>query len=943
MLGPIEARNQGREVSVGGPKQRALLAILLLSRNERVSRDRLIDDLWGERPPPSAQHTLDDYVSRLRKALGPDRIVRRAGGYVLRVESEEVDLDRFERLATEGRAQLANGQPERAAATLADALGLWCGPPLADLLDTPFASREAARLEEQRLAVLEDRLEAELACGGGSHLVAELEALVSQHPLRERLVGDLMLALYRAGRQTSALEVYASARRRFAGELGIEPAPQLAQLQRQILSHDATLSPHRRLHAPTKRRSRRRWSLGAVALVVAAAAAATIIAVLAKTSASTLPSASSARLLRVAAASGRLESAPRLRAVAASAAFGAGSLWVADTAHDALLRLDPDTGATTDRIPLNTQPGDVVTTPTSVWVASATAPTVTRVDTATDNIMQVVRLSSAPSALAFAEQSLWIGDREDRALLRVDPMSGNVVQTISIGTQPAAIAAQGQRLWVAGYDSGTVIAVDSRSRRTITRIHVGQGPTALAVTRGSLWVANRLDGTASRIDPAGYRVLETVPTGSAPIAIAAVGTSIWVANEYARTVTRLNGDSGAITATIRTGGEPTALAVDSQGSKPRLFIATRPASQTSGGTLVLRSSRRFLSIDPQIENEVPPAEFLGLVNDGLIAYDHAAGQQGSQLVPDLALAIPTATEGGRTFTFTLRPNIRYATGSLVQAADFARGARRLFQVRSPVANFFDRIEGASSCEGPSARCRLAGVVADNRTRTVTFRLRAPDPDFLFKLALGFVIPVPAGTPMHDIGAHPIPGTGPYRFSTIAPDRIVLARNVRFHEWSHAAQPTGNPDRIEWRFGASANEEAQAVLHGRADWSGDLPTNVERLAREYPLQIHSNSFPTVFFVQINTHDPPFTSISARRALNYVVNRATVARMYGGAIANTPTCQLIPPGLPGYGRYCPYTIEPRDNGRWLAPHFRKARALAARSRTGATVTIWDITDT
>jgi peptide/nickel transport system substrate-binding protein len=149
---------------------------------------------------------------------------------------------------------------------------------------------------------------------------------------------------------------------------------------------------------------------------------------------------------------------------------------------------------------------------------------------------------------------------------------------------------------------------------------------------------------------------------------------------------------------------------------------------------------------------------------------------------------------------------------------------------------------------------------------------------------------------------PIPGTGPYRFSKIEARRILLARNPRFLEWSHAAQPNGNSDRIEWRFGASPNNEAQAVLHGQADWAGDLPTNLNALARNHPLQIHSNTFPTVFFVQLNTHDPPFTSVRVRRALNYAVDRATVARMYG-ALANTPTCQMIPPGLPGYHRYCP----------------------------------------
>src|SRR5436190_19305390 len=175
ILGPVEASRAGQPIALGGPKQRALLAIFLLRANQVVSRDRLIDGLWGERPPPGAGQTLDSYVSRLRKALEPDRLMRRSSGYALRVEPGELDLDRFELL-------LASGD-------LGAALALWRGPALADLLFEPFAAAEAERLEERRLAVTEDWLERQLAAGGGADLVAELEQLVSEHPLRERLLG----------------------------------------------------------------------------------------------------------------------------------------------------------------------------------------------------------------------------------------------------------------------------------------------------------------------------------------------------------------------------------------------------------------------------------------------------------------------------------------------------------------------------------------------------------------------------------------------------------------------------------------------------------------------------------------------------------------------------------------------------------------------------------
>ncbi len=243
MLGPITARTDGRELALGGPKQRGLLAILLLHANEVVSRDRLIDGLWGEQPPPTAAHTLDNYISRLRKLLGEGRISRRAPGYVLHVEADECDLDRFERLFALGRDELARGNAVDAEQTLRAALALWRGPALADVLYEPFASEHAERLEERRLMAHEERIDADLALGGGIELVPELEKIVGEHPLRERPLALLMLALYRAGRQAEALAAYQAGRRRLADELGLEPSPMLSALQKQILDHDPALTP----------------------------------------------------------------------------------------------------------------------------------------------------------------------------------------------------------------------------------------------------------------------------------------------------------------------------------------------------------------------------------------------------------------------------------------------------------------------------------------------------------------------------------------------------------------------------------------------------------------------------------------------------------------------------------------------------------------------------
>ena len=236
-------RAQGRSLAVAGGRQRALLALLLLRAGEPVSRDRLIADLWGERPPAGAVKTVQAVVSRLRRALGGEasRLVTGAAGYRLRVEPDELDLARFEGLCEDGRRALAAGRPGRAAARLRAALEEWRGPALADVAFEPFAPPEVARLEELRAAAVEDRVEADLALGRGGELVAELEVLVAGEPLRERLHGQLMLALYRAGRQGEALDVYRDAVRTLDAELGLHPGPELDRLQKAILAQDPTL------------------------------------------------------------------------------------------------------------------------------------------------------------------------------------------------------------------------------------------------------------------------------------------------------------------------------------------------------------------------------------------------------------------------------------------------------------------------------------------------------------------------------------------------------------------------------------------------------------------------------------------------------------------------------------------------------------------------------
>jgi DNA-binding SARP family transcriptional activator len=243
ILGPFQLEEGGRRITIGGLRQRAVLASLVLHANEVVPSEQLLVDLWGEDSPPSAANALQAAISRVRRALPPGRLITKAPGYSLRIVPEELDVSQFEQLVSEGREALAAGIAVQAARTLRQALSLWQGPALADFRYEPFAQAEIARLEELRLTCLEERIEADLALGSASILIAELRQLVSEHPVRERFRGQLMLALYRDGRQTEALEVYREFRSVLQEELGLDTTPLLRKLEAAILHHDPLLSP----------------------------------------------------------------------------------------------------------------------------------------------------------------------------------------------------------------------------------------------------------------------------------------------------------------------------------------------------------------------------------------------------------------------------------------------------------------------------------------------------------------------------------------------------------------------------------------------------------------------------------------------------------------------------------------------------------------------------
>ncbi|MGZ4316190.1 MAG: AfsR/SARP family transcriptional regulator, partial [Gaiellaceae bacterium] len=238
ILGPLEIVDETGPLLLGGLKQRAVLALLLIEAPKAVSTDRLIDALWAEQPPRTAATSLQNFISQLRKTLGADMLVTKPPGYALAIRPDQVDLTRFRHLVETARATT---DPVRRATMMREALDLWRGAPLADFEFEPFAQSEIARLKEERLGVVEERIDADLEAGRHAEIVGEVEALVDRHPTRERLRSHLMLALYRSGRQAEALGAYQDARRTLVDQLGIEPGRDLQQLHGEILRQDAGL------------------------------------------------------------------------------------------------------------------------------------------------------------------------------------------------------------------------------------------------------------------------------------------------------------------------------------------------------------------------------------------------------------------------------------------------------------------------------------------------------------------------------------------------------------------------------------------------------------------------------------------------------------------------------------------------------------------------------
>ena len=949
ILGPLEVSADGRVIEIGGPKLRALLLILLLRANEAVSRDVLVHELWGEQPPDGAQHTLDVYISRLRKALdaaanGPV-VVTLAGAYSLRLADGRLDVNVFEHLIEEGKGALAGKAPDQAAVKFRAALSLWRGPALADLANGPGPRADATRLEELRLGAIEDRIEADLALGRHKDVVGELQALVAVHPLRERLHGQLMIALYRDGRQAEALEAYQAARRTLVEELGLEPSPALQRLERAILQQDASLDlpgqapgagPVTGTGQPRLMGSGRKIRALAITGALAVASALLVAAtthgpgqLAAGPNTVGMIDGGQARLTAVVSGVGRPD----------GVASGAGAIWITDSADNMLLRVDP-AGQVIDRIPVGHGPAGVAVADGEVWVANELDGNVSEVNPGSGTQVAVIPAGIGPDAIASGYGSVWVANVTSDTVSRINAATGDVVSTISLDSSPVDIAVGGGAVWATSQDTGELVRIDPGDDRITRAIAIGQSPDGLAVGAGSVWVADT-GGTVSRFDPRTGEV-RTIKVGGVPAGVAFADGAVWVTSTIGGSISRIDPQTG-VAQLIPVGNEPTDIAA--AGNNLWATVLPSPTSHR-GGTLTVIEQL------PADEGSQPPTDpavayyswawqMLSLTNDGLVGYRRVAGLAGDELVPDLAAALPRPTGGGKTYTFHLRADIRYSSGTLVKPEDFRRAIERVFDIRQVNSSFYTGIAGASQCERGPEPCNLAqGIVANDAAHTVTFHLTAPDPDFLYKLAFSWAYAVPSDTPDHLISAAQLPATGPYMTQSLVPGHTwTLVRNPRFREWSSQAQPGGYPDRIILRLDVEPGQAVADVEDGRADvLLSPPPDSIGQLATHYTSQLHSGPLAATIALTLNTRDAPFDKVAARQAVNDAIDRNTVLALNGGPLDVQATCQILPPTMPGYRAYCPYTIQPGPGGVWTAPDLALAQRLVQASGTlGDKVTV------
>ena len=897
ILGPLEVLDGGRQIPLGGAKPRSLLALLLLARGRPVSTERLIGDIWDGRRPDTAHKIVQLHVSSLRKVLGEERISTVERGYVLHLEQGELDVERFEQLADAA----SGARPDEALKQLRAAFELVRGEPLDDLRLESWVGPEVAQLEELVLSATEARIEAELALGRHRVVVRELERLVAAHPDREDLLRALMLALYRCGRQTEALDAYRRASSRLRAELGLEPSPRLRQLERAILEHDPSLDlaePIGALPGAGASRRRPRWRLLVVAAALVAAAA--IAAVLIRSggdderSFASLPPGltildmSSGRVV----ATFPLEDFPFPGLGARHGRFLIASVGITE--------IDPATGRKLRRInsPLD-EFNHALALGRDMWFTGRRD--LVRVDLELGREVERYRLvdreyPSGLVGLAAGAGSLWVASKEAGEVLRVNPANGHVQARIPMKS-PWWLAYASGAVWAVS-DQGGLRRIDASTNSVTAVAPVPKPLSWVAAGGGFAWTANETKGTVFKVDQTG-EIVATYRTGDGARSVSFANGVLWVANSDAGTLSAIDAASGAVR-TYRF-GHPVGDAV-AVGRYILLYIGEGLTAEDRISALEGRVAKLVIPIftldptDPAAASEPVALEIERATTGGLLARVVGAG-----LRPELAASMPTVSPDRRTYTFRVRGRLRFSPPSNARITADVIGdsveralSPKLGSVR-PGARFLRDLVGVPAYER-GTREHISGIRV--RGDTISFTLTSPSPDFLERISLPFFSPVPPGTPTITGGVSAeaaLPSPGPYYIAgRVNGEWAILKRNPNYR----GPRP-GPLDALALREGLDPEQAVSRVQRGEFDGlllDDALLQPGGAVARRFggeqpPDTVTYRAFPTrtVHYLALNAGAGPLRDAALRQALAAAIDRRPLAVVQDA----TPTDGLLPP--------------------------------------------------
>ena len=883
LLGPLEVVDGERQVALGGAKQRSVLALLLLARGRPVPTDVLIEEIWNGDAPETARKSVQGYVSALREALGDERIQTLERGYALRVDPREVDADRLEAVV---RAA-AETEPAGALERLRNALRPVRSESLEDLRHEPWAEREAAQLDELVLTAVELRLDAELGLGEHRSLVPELEKLVRKHPYREHLLEQLMVALYRAGRQADALDAYRRATLRLRTELGLEPSRNLQRLEQEILNHDPSLDTPRTARARRAALHRRLgWRLIAVAGVVitVAAAAATVLLATGGGGVSyrslkpgvVLLDMQKHRLIKE--WPGRYFNYPWAFA-------GDGHFWMASFNKPGT-EIDPRTG----RFLRQFLPPDgadlALPRGNNIWFTTPSG--LVEYDLRVHQESPVVNtyriVHGTPRfglvGIAYGAGSLWVASHEENEIVRVDPSTGTVQAHIRVRL-PVWLTYNDGNLWTTS-DVDGVERIDPETNTVVAVAPVPEPIDEVRVGGGFAWATNAPKGVVYKIDPNG-QIAATYETGDGAHEPSFSDGKLWVSNADAGTLTSIDATSGE-TRTYRF-GHP----LGTEAAFGRYLIVAIIGGRTVQDQLATLHGKVAKLIVPiyQFDPPDPPLTTNPFILQleratcgQLLRFSPATGA----LEPDLAAALPTVSTDRQTYTFTIQHGARFAppSGAPVTAQAVKYSIERALSPKlgtpRPATTYLRDLE----------RIRV-------HNDRISFTLRAPSPDFLERLSLPYYCTVPYGTPIVNGGLQPIapPSTGPYYMASRNNGAWTVLKRNPYYRGSHP----GRLDAIVIREGLDAEKAVGEVERG--DWQALALTDRVVLpgsaaARRYAHAGGSLAYRVLpelrlDYLALNAGRGPLRDVVLRRRVAAALDRTALA---ANEDDDAPTSSLLP---------------------------------------------------